>query len=149
MVRVVATDADRNRTISYSIEGFRNITKLVGIDKARYLVPGCCYFYADFRNSLHNSGSEETFPPSGQIVVAGKVDREILPWLNFTVRLFILFVHTLFVLLLFDNQNDSIDFFNWKIGPKFLPLTPPPPLPYGQPGRFFYDSPKIFFHQGG
>ena len=38
VVRVVATDADRNRTISYSIEGFRNITKLVGIDKARYLV---------------------------------------------------------------------------------------------------------------
>ena len=65
---------------------------------------------AEFRNSLHNSGSEETFPPSGQIVVAGKVDRELLPWLNFTVRLFILFVHTLFVFLLFDNHNDSVDF---------------------------------------
>ena len=57
VVRVVATDADRNRTISYrlalncegnddinfiqtisySIEGLRNITKLVGIDKSRYL----------------------------------------------------------------------------------------------------------------
>ena len=27
---------------------------------------------------------------SGQIVVAGKVDRELLPWLNFTVRLILL-----------------------------------------------------------
>ena len=57
MVRVVATDPDRNRSISYTLEGDRLVTKLVGIDRT-----------------------------SGQIVVAGRVDRERLPWLNFTVR---------------------------------------------------------------
>ena len=33
MVRVVATDADKNRTISYRLEGSDEVTKLVGIDR--------------------------------------------------------------------------------------------------------------------
>ena len=58
---------------------------------------------------------------SGQIVVAGKVDRELLPWLNFTVRLFLLIVYVFMLLLnfsfcvhqrcsLFSNLLASYDF---------------------------------------
>ena len=32
-MRVVATDTDRNRSISYTLEGDRLVTKLVGIDR--------------------------------------------------------------------------------------------------------------------
>ena len=57
MVRVIATDADRNRSILYSLEGGSKVVKLVQVDNS-----------------------------TGQVVVLGRVDRETIPWLNFTIR---------------------------------------------------------------
>lgn len=54
---VVADDLDKNRTIKYSLEGPRAITGLV---------------HLDFE--------------TGEIVVANKIDHEMTPWLNFSVR---------------------------------------------------------------
>ncbi|XP_046405905.1 cadherin-23 [Ischnura elegans] len=54
---VRADDADKNRTITYSLEGHRSITELV---------------------HLHWE--------TGEIVVANKIDREVQPWLNFSVK---------------------------------------------------------------
>lgn len=57
IVNVVADDADKNRTIKYSLEGSKAITGLVHLDT-----------------------------DTGEIVVANKIDHEITPWLNLTVR---------------------------------------------------------------
>ena len=57
IINIIAIDTDANRSIYYKLEGKREIIKLVKIDKN-----------------------------SGQISVGGKIDREKLQWLNFTVR---------------------------------------------------------------
>ncbi|PSN51541.1 Cadherin-23 [Blattella germanica] len=57
IINVVADDADKNRTITYSLEGSRAATDLVHLDIE-----------------------------TGEIVVANKIDHEQFPWLNFTVR---------------------------------------------------------------
>ena len=54
---MVAKDADANRSIYYKLEGKEEVIKLVKIDRT-----------------------------TGQINVGGKMDREKLSWLNFTVR---------------------------------------------------------------
>ncbi|XP_034949613.1 uncharacterized protein [Chelonus insularis] len=57
IVSVVADDADKNRTITYSMESPREIADLVHLD-----------------------------PDTGEIVVANKIDREQYSWLNLTIR---------------------------------------------------------------
>jgi hypothetical protein len=57
ILKVVAKDADANRSIYYKAEGMEDVIKLIKIDKT-----------------------------SGEIMVGGKIDREQLGWLNFTVR---------------------------------------------------------------
>ena len=57
ILNVVAKDADANRSIYYKLEGTDDVIKLIKIDRT-----------------------------SGQIMVGGKIDREQLGWLNFTVR---------------------------------------------------------------
>ncbi|XP_063244010.1 cadherin-23 [Bacillus rossius redtenbacheri] len=57
VINVVADDADKNRTIKYMLEGSRTIMDLLYLD-------------------------EET----GEVVVASRIDHEVTPWLNFTVR---------------------------------------------------------------
>ncbi|GLH04217.1 Cadherin-87A [Gryllus bimaculatus] len=57
IINIVADDADKNRTITYSLEGPRSTAEFVHLD-------------------------EDT----GEVVVASKIDREQTPWLNFTVR---------------------------------------------------------------
>ncbi|XP_071547487.1 cadherin-23 isoform X5 [Panulirus ornatus] len=57
IVTVVADDVDRNRTITYSLQGPSEILSLVNLDRE-----------------------------TGEIVVADRVDREVFSWLNFTVR---------------------------------------------------------------
>ncbi|XP_049786609.1 cadherin-23-like [Schistocerca cancellata] len=57
IINVVADDPDKNRTITYSLEGPHKSTSLVYLD-----------------------------PETGEIVVANKIDREQTPWLNFTVK---------------------------------------------------------------
>ncbi|XP_076365612.1 cadherin-23-like isoform X2 [Tachypleus tridentatus] len=54
---VAATDADKNRTIFYSLEGSREVLSLISVDTK-----------------------------TGQIVVDGKIDRERFSWLNLTIR---------------------------------------------------------------
>ncbi|XP_044002013.1 cadherin-23 isoform X2 [Aphidius gifuensis] len=54
---IVADDADKNRTITYSMESTKEIFDLVNLD-----------------------------PETGEIVVSNKIDRETYSWLNFTVR---------------------------------------------------------------
>ena len=162
MVRVVATDADRNRTISYSIEGFRNITKLVGIDKARYLVPGC--FYADkltFEIPSTTVDQRKLFPPAVRLLLLEKwIESFFLGSTSpsgCSYFLCILYLCCCCLTIIMILSIFCVSNFNWKIGPKFSHLLtvraegadPTPPLLYSQPGRFFYDSPKIFFHQGG
>ncbi|XP_018347185.1 PREDICTED: cadherin-23 [Trachymyrmex septentrionalis] len=57
IVNIVADDADKNRSITYSLQGPREITDLVHLD-------------------------HET----GEMVVANKIDREMYSWLNLTVK---------------------------------------------------------------
>ena len=57
VLKVVAKDADANRSIYYKAEGMEDVIKLIKIDKT-----------------------------SGQIMIGDKIDREQLGWLNFTVR---------------------------------------------------------------
>ncbi|KAJ9587165.1 hypothetical protein L9F63_019319, partial [Diploptera punctata] len=57
IINVVADDADKNRTITYSLEGPRDVKDLIHLDAV-----------------------------TGEIVVANKIDHELFPWLNFTVR---------------------------------------------------------------
>ncbi|GAB0096475.1 Cadherin [Sergentomyia squamirostris] len=57
ILNVIAYDIDKNRTITYSLEGPSKITNLVHLDSE-----------------------------SGEIVVANKIDHEIYKWLNFTVK---------------------------------------------------------------
>lgn len=57
ILNVAAYDIDKNRTISYSLEGPKDTVDLVQIDSE-----------------------------SGEIVVANKIDQEIHQWLNYTVR---------------------------------------------------------------
>ncbi|XP_069668723.1 cadherin-23 isoform X2 [Periplaneta americana] len=57
IINVVADDADKNRSITYSLEGPRDATDLVHLDSE-----------------------------TGEIVVASKIDHELFPFLNFTVR---------------------------------------------------------------
>jgi hypothetical protein len=57
IMNVVANDIDKNRTIQYSLEGPDDIIDLVHLDEE-----------------------------SGEIVVANRIDHEMYPWLNFTVR---------------------------------------------------------------
>jgi cadherin 23 len=57
ILSVQATDADQNRTVSYSLEGTDRIVQLLQIDTE-----------------------------NGDIAVAEKIDRERVAWLNFTVR---------------------------------------------------------------
>lgn len=57
ILNVAAFDMDKNRTISYSLEGPMETIDLVQIDTE-----------------------------SGEIVVANKIDHEIFQWLNYTVR---------------------------------------------------------------
>lgn len=54
---IVADDADKNRSITYTLENPKEITDLVHLD-------------------------HET----GEMVVANKIDREMYSWLNYTVR---------------------------------------------------------------
>ena len=55
--------------------------------------------------STPSGGTQSTnsFVVSGQIVVAGKVDREVLPWLNFTVRFLIRMVMTMPVIMVLTD----------------------------------------------
>lgn len=57
IANIVADDADKNRSITYSIEGPKEITELVHLDAE-----------------------------TGEMVVANKIDRELHSWLNLTVR---------------------------------------------------------------
>lgn len=57
IMSVVAYDMDKNKTIRYSLEGPKEITDLLHLDAE-----------------------------TGEIVVANKIDYEVFPWLNFTVR---------------------------------------------------------------
>ncbi|RZF38140.1 hypothetical protein LSTR_LSTR005501 [Laodelphax striatellus] len=57
IVNIVADDADKNRTITYSLEGPQSITDLVHLDKE-----------------------------TGEMVVASRIDHEQVSWLNMTVR---------------------------------------------------------------
>lgn len=57
IMSVVADDMDKNKTIRYSLEGPKEITELLHLDME-----------------------------TGEIVVSNKIDYEIFPWLNFTVR---------------------------------------------------------------
>ncbi|XP_024946017.1 cadherin-23 isoform X2 [Cephus cinctus] len=54
---IVADDADKNRTITYSLESPKEVTDLVHLD-----------------------------PETGEMVVANRIDREMYAWLNLTVR---------------------------------------------------------------
>lgn len=54
---IVADDADKNRSITYSLQGPKEITDLVHLD-----------------------------PETGEMVVANKIDREMYSWLNLTVK---------------------------------------------------------------
>ncbi|XP_054269612.1 cadherin-23-like [Macrosteles quadrilineatus] len=57
IINVVADDADKNRTITYSLEGAPKMTELVHLDQQ-----------------------------TGEIVVANRIDHEQTPWLNMSVR---------------------------------------------------------------
>lgn len=57
ILNVVATDADKNKSVTYELEGPEEIMNLVHLDAV-----------------------------SGEIVVQEKIDHEIFQWLNFTVR---------------------------------------------------------------
>lgn len=57
MTNIIATDVDKNRTITYSLEGPKEIIELVHLDGE-----------------------------SGELVVANRIDHEIYEWLNLTVR---------------------------------------------------------------
>ncbi|KAG8235451.1 hypothetical protein J437_LFUL011362 [Ladona fulva] len=57
ILNVLADDADKNRTITYSLEGHRSIIEMI---------------------HLHQD--------TGEIVVANKIDREVHSWLNFSVK---------------------------------------------------------------
>lgn len=57
IANIVAYDIDKNRTITYSLEGDPGMTGLVHLD-----------------------------PQTGEVVVANKIDHETHQWLNFTVR---------------------------------------------------------------
>lgn len=54
---IVADDADKNRSITYSLQGPKEMTELVYLDAE-----------------------------TGEMVVASKIDRELYSWLNLTVR---------------------------------------------------------------
>lgn len=54
---ITALDADKNRTIQYSLEGPQALTQLLHLDE-----------------------------DSGDLVVANKIDHEQYPWLNLTIR---------------------------------------------------------------
>lgn len=57
ILNVVATDADKNKSVTYELDGPEEILNLVSLDAE-----------------------------SGEIVVQEKIDHEIFQWLNFTVR---------------------------------------------------------------
>ncbi|XP_073991281.1 cadherin 88C isoform X3 [Rhodnius prolixus] len=57
IANIVADDADKNRTITYSLQGTHSITDLVHLDSA-----------------------------TGELLVGSRIDREQLPWLNLTVK---------------------------------------------------------------
>ncbi|KAG7212887.1 hypothetical protein KM043_002239 [Ampulex compressa] len=57
IANIVADDADKNRSITYSLESPKELSDLVHLD-----------------------------PETGEMVVANKIDREIYSWLNLTVR---------------------------------------------------------------
>ncbi|XP_075231619.1 cadherin 88C [Lycorma delicatula] len=57
IVNIVADDADKNRTITYSVEGPQSVIELVHLDKE-----------------------------TGEMVVASRIDHEQVTWLNMTVR---------------------------------------------------------------
>lgn len=57
IANIVADDADKNRSITYSLQGPKEITDLVHLD-----------------------------PETGEMVVANKIDREMYSWLNLTVK---------------------------------------------------------------
>ncbi|KMQ96646.1 Cadherin-23, partial [Lasius niger] len=57
IANIVADDADKNRSITYSLQGPKEITELVHLD-----------------------------PETGEMVVANKIDREMYSWLNLTVK---------------------------------------------------------------
>jgi cadherin 23 len=54
---IVADDADKNRTITYTMENPRELTQMINLD-----------------------------PETGEMAVANKIDRELNSWLNITVR---------------------------------------------------------------
>lgn len=54
---IVADDADKNRTISYTLESSPELIELVNLDRE-----------------------------TGELEVANKIDREVYGWLNLTVR---------------------------------------------------------------
>ena len=61
------------------------------------------YFSTYISTPRGGTQSTNPFVVSGQIVVAGKVDREVLPWLNFTVRFLIRMLMTMAVIMVLTD----------------------------------------------
>ncbi|CAH2076820.1 unnamed protein product, partial [Iphiclides podalirius] len=82
---VVADDADRNRTMNYFLEGPEELLGLVHMDSA-----------------------------TGELVVAGKIDHELYPWINLTVKAVDsgepprYSVADLFIQVLDENDNNPV-----------------------------------------
>ncbi|BES92052.1 Cadherin domain [Nesidiocoris tenuis] len=57
IANIVADDADKNRTITYSLQGGKSLKDLVHLDSA-----------------------------TGELLVASRIDREQVPWINMTVK---------------------------------------------------------------
>jgi len=57
ILRVSASDADQNKTVSYSIRASKDVKKLISVSQL-----------------------------SGEIVVANRIDHEVTSWINFTVK---------------------------------------------------------------
>ncbi|XP_022254266.1 cadherin-23-like [Limulus polyphemus] len=96
IVTVVATDADKNRTISYSLEGRPEVSGLISI------------------NNKTDADFLWVHPEKGEVVVNQKIDREQFSWLNLTVRATdngvppLSETASLFLQVLDDNDNNPI-----------------------------------------
>ncbi|XP_072938602.1 cadherin-23 [Epargyreus clarus] len=83
--RVIADDADKNRTMAYYLEGPQELTSLVHLDSS-----------------------------TGEIVVANRIDHEVYPWINLTVKAVDsgvpprYAVVDLFIQVLDENDNNPI-----------------------------------------
>ncbi|XP_054716346.1 cadherin-23-like [Uloborus diversus] len=68
IVTVVAEDADKNRSLTYSLQGSPDIIGLVGVDL-----------------KSESTGLLWLHPITGEVSVSNKIDREMFSWLNVTV----------------------------------------------------------------